>query len=259
MIFKTQLRRKKAATELASDLRQLGPKIAEQLEPRMAPVLEEGEAMPDVAHLLDVLARMLVRESEALEAVDDERSREGSEVSDARRELRQRAEPELRSRVVWVRDQMRNAYGAARANRILQHEGRTPRALEDLKIMAEDMVSRLPDVEPPKRKPGSAPKPAEWAEHVRPALDDFSGLLEKLGSHSENRAIAADQRKEALALFDLNYTRFLRLTELFLQLAGLESVAERLPGHPGHPAESVPGKAGERDKAPQAGERNRVA
>ena len=88
MIFKTQIDRKKAAGKLAADLRERGPAIARQLEPRMAVVLEEGEAMPDVAHLLDVLGRMLELESESLEAVDDERSHEDSEESCARRELR---------------------------------------------------------------------------------------------------------------------------------------------------------------------------
>ncbi len=47
--------------------------------------------MPDVRHLLDVIGRM--------------RSREGTEVIQARRKLREQAEPRLRSRVSWVRDQ----------------------------------------------------------------------------------------------------------------------------------------------------------
>ena len=199
MIYTTQVRRKKAAAALAALLKSTGPKIAKRLEQRMAAVLEEGEEMPDLAHLLDVLGRMLALESEGLEAASDARSDEGSEVSHARRELRERAEPELRERVIWVREQMRNAYGAKEANRLLALQGRPPRGREDLEALAEKMVSFLPQVEPPEPKPGSRVTPAEWAEYVKPALADFSRYMDRLGNHRGNQAEIVEQRNQALA------------------------------------------------------------
>ncbi len=253
MIYTTQIRRKKAARGLASDLQQLGRKIAERLEPRMAAVLEEGEKMPDVAHLLHVLGRMLVLESEGVEAASEDRSREGWEVSQTRDALRHKAEPELRSRVVWVRAQMRSGYGPEEANKMLRHKGRTPRAREDLKQMAENMVDFLPRVTPPEPKPGSRLNPVQWAEYLRPALADFERELGELEAHSGDQADLVDQRNAALATFDLNYSRIVRLTELFFELSGLDSLIKHLRYHPGRPtgrpSEQVPATAVQRDGA----------
>ncbi len=246
MIYTTQLRRKKAAAALAALLKSSGPGIAKQLEPRMAAVLEEGEKMPDLAHLLDVLGRMLKLESEGLEAASDARSAEGSEVKHARRELRDRAEPELRKRVTWVRAEMRKAYGAKETNRMLTLPGRTPRGRDDLQAVAEKMVSFLPEAEPPEEKPGSKVTPAEWAEYVKPALADFDRCLARLGNHSENQVEIVEQKKQALATFDRNYSRIIRLAELFYELAGMESLIKHLRYHPGrstrHPKAPVKGR-----------------
>ncbi len=254
MIYSTQLRRKKAATSLASMLQSNGPEIAKQLAPRMAAVLEEGEEMPDVAHLLDVIGRMLVLESEGVETASRTRSLEGTEVTEARRELRERAEPELRSRVSWVRTQMRNAYGAKEARRLLNHSGRTPRAREELKQMAENLVALLPLAELPKAMPGSPVKPADWADYLRPALTDFSRSLGTLQRHTESQAEVVAERNKALAIFDQNYSRVVRLTELFYELSGLDTLVKHLRHQPGRPAEQTVPEAGKRDiVAPETG------
>lgn len=240
MIYTTQIRRKKAAGALAAMLETGGPRIAEQLEPRMAAVLEEGEEMPDVAHLLDVLGRMLVLESEGLETAARARSQEGTEVIEARKELHERAEPELRERVIWVRSQMRNAYGAKEANRLLKNPGRTPRAREGLRQMAEQMVSYLPTAEPPREMPGSPVSPKDWAEYVRPALDHFSRYLDKLGEHRGSQEEVVEQKNKALATFDRNYSRVVGLAELFYELSGLDSLVKHLHHRPGRPATGRP-------------------
>ena len=145
---------------------------------------------------------------------------------------------------------------------MLRHQGRTPRALDDLQIVAENMVSYLPIAESPKPKPGStpkpgsAPKPAEWAEYVRPALADFIQHLTVLEKHISDRQDVVDRRNEALALFDRNYSRLVRLAETFEQLSGLESLAKHLRHHPGRPAEQVAAKAGKLDIAEEGGQRD---
>ena len=132
MPYKMPLRREKAAKRLASALKVHGALIAERLEPRMTAVLEEGEELPDVAHLLDVLGRVVMRESAGLDAANRSRAREGAQVRRIRKQLRERVEPELRSRVVEVRGHMRQHFGAKETHLLLSHEGRTPRGLEDL-------------------------------------------------------------------------------------------------------------------------------
>ena len=232
MPYTSQMRRRKAADSLASDLARLGPKIAERLEERMAAVLEEGEEMPDVAHLLDVLGRMLALESEGLWRVARARRSEGSHLSDARKKLRDSAEPELRRRVIWVRDQMRGAYGAKETEKLLIFKGRTPREREALRDLAEHMVSFLPTTNPPKKRAGPPPNPASWAEYLRPALNEFNRYMNAINQHSDNQSDVVEAKNKALAIFDLNYSRIVRLSELFHELAGLDSLARYLEFQP---------------------------
>lgn len=232
MPYTSQMRRRKAAASLAADLAKHGPKIAKRLESRMAAVLEEGEEMPDVAHVLDVLGRMLALESQELKTVAEARGTEGSRLSQARKELRESAEPELRQRVIWVRDRLRGAYGAKEAENLLVFKGRTPRAREDLQDLAVHMVSFLPMVRPPKKKAGPPPDPASWAEYLRPALDEFNRYMDALGEHSGNQSDVVEEKNKALAIFDLNYSRIVRLSELFYELAGLDSLASYLEFQP---------------------------
>lgn len=250
MLYKSQLRRKKAAARLASDLRNLGRHLAERFEPQMAMVLEEGETTPDLAHLFDVVGRMLELESRGLEQVADTRGKEYSGMADARRQLRQRAEPELRSRVTWVREQMRNAYGAKEANRLLRHQGRTPRGRGDLQDLAEVMVSSLAMARPPEVKAGPTPDPAHWAKYVRPALADFNHLLRRLQRHGAQQHVIVQQRDEALADFDRIYSRMVRLVKLVYELSGQESLVKHLHYRPGRPAV---GRPSEKRPAERAG------
>ena len=69
--------REKAALRLASMRRNDGRLIAEVLEPRMKRVLDDGEEMPDLAHLLDVLGRVVQAECQDLDDADMVRIGEG--------------------------------------------------------------------------------------------------------------------------------------------------------------------------------------
>ncbi len=103
MVYKMPLRRRKAARLLATALKDDGAKIAEKLAPRMAAVLEKGEEMPDLAHLLDVLGRMVLAEQEEIYDADDVQVDHRSNRGRLKRELRE-VVPTLRARVVEVRD-----------------------------------------------------------------------------------------------------------------------------------------------------------
>lgn len=241
-MYKMPIRRMKAAAVLAAGLRSHGDLIAKQLQPRMAKVLEEGEPLPDIAHLLDVLGRMVKAESQGLDEVDVERSREGAHARWLRRELREKAKPELRSRVREVRKQMVHFYGRRQTEEVLGLTGRTPRGLEDLEDLAIFMVRALPGLEPPKAL-GVTLDTADWAEFIRPALDDVSRLLDELDDHSGQEEDAVAGKQEALNVFDRTFRKVLRVGEIFYELAGLERMAKHLRYRGGRPTERKPGAA----------------
>ncbi len=239
MAYKMPIDREKATLQLVRMLRGDGPVIARELEPRMARVLGDDEEMPDVAHLLDVLGRMVKAEHEDLYAADDRRSEHGSDRYWVRRQLSERAAPELRRRVVEVRDWLRHNYGAATAKRLLKFEGRTPRATEELADLATIMVRHLPVLKPKQNPSGDVVDPANWVKYLESPLERTSDLLEQLGSRGDAVEIATEAKSKVMTAFDKTYRRVLRLAEMFYLLAGFGRVAKSLRYQGGRPAEKI--------------------
>ena len=170
------------AIRLAAFLKGIGPQIAEALEPEMTAVLEEGEELPDVAHLLDVLGRMVVAEESKYDQADYEKHRHGANAASARFDLRRQAMPLLRSRVQEVRKWLRSHLGTEKVKRLLGFSGRTPRSDQGLEDLATVMVRRLAELEP-LRTPAGKVDPAGWADYLR---QDRLDLLPP-GRHREDR------------------------------------------------------------------------
>ncbi len=103
------------------------------------------------------------------------------------------------------------------------------------------MVRLLPIIEPSKAVPGVTLNPIEWAEYLRPALDDLSRHLDELGNRSEGEVEVVGLKQKALAAFDRTYRKMVRMSELFYQLAGMDRLARHLRYNTGRPPEQ--GKA----------------
>jgi len=243
MPYKMPTDREKATSELVRMLRSGGPAIARELAPRMARVLREGEKMPDVAHLLDVLARMVKAELQDVVAADGRRTGHGTDRHWLRRQLNEGAAPELRRRVVEVRRWLRHNYGAAEVKLRLGGEGRTPRATEELADLATIMVRHLPGFRP-KQGPVGNLVPADWCEYLRPSLEKTSDLLEQLRLRSESEEDAVAAKSKILVAFDKTYRRVLRLAEIFYLLAGYPRTAKALRSAGGRPAEKIKKQTG---------------
>ena len=203
------LQREIAARRLAAMLTGHGDEIAKRLAPRMAKVLKEGEEMPDVAHLLDVLGRMVRAESVGLAESDIARGSKGGARGWARRQLKEEV-PVLRGRVIEVRDLLRQHYGTAEAKRLLRGDGRTPRGVEDLTVLAERMVLRLPSLKK-KETPGVQIDPSGWAESLRPITERTRDLFDQVEQGDDNVSIAVEKKDKVLVAFDKTYRQVLRL------------------------------------------------
>ncbi len=238
MPYKMPIDRQKATLQLAQILRGDGPVIAEHLEQRMAKVLEDGEEMPDVAHLLDLLGRLVKAELQEVLDADQRRSHHGADRYYVRRMLREEAAPELRRRVIEVRDWLRQDYGAAEAKRLLGFEGRTPRAVEELADLATIMERYLPALSK-KKKPGGDVDPAEWARYLRPPLEQTHDLLEQLRFRGDDVEIAVEVKSKILVAFDKTYRRVLRVAEMLYLLAGFGRAVKALKYEGGRPAEKI--------------------
>ncbi len=149
------------ARRLASFLRNSGPKIARALEPEMTAVLEDGEELPDLARLLDVLGRMVLAKQADLDEQDDDKADHNANAASARLELRRDAMQLLRSRVKEVRQWLRGHLAPEDIKELLGFKGRTPGTDEGREDLATVMVRR-------RRPPVIVAQPTPRAASPRP-------------------------------------------------------------------------------------------
>lgn len=162
-----------------------------------------------MAHLLDVLGRMVVAESGGIDDADRVRSQKGGEEKWLRQQLNSKAMPELRGRVAEVRDWLRQGYGAAKTKKLLEFTGRTPRGVEKLVDLAAIMVRRLRLLKPISVA-GVDVEPAKWSDYLEPSLERARELLTRIEQCSERVHSAVSVKQRALAAFDKTYRRVLR-------------------------------------------------
>ncbi len=194
------------ARRLASFLRKSGPKIAKALEPEMTAVLEDGEELPDLAHVLDVLGRMVLAKQADLDRQDREKGKLNSGAGSARLELRRDAMPLLRSRVTEVRQWLRGHLPPEDIKELFHFKGRTPRSDEGLEDLATVMVRYLPTLKPIETPSGPI-DPAVWAEYLRSPLEHASGLLAEIDHYTERRILSAEKKAEAMKVYDTLFRR----------------------------------------------------
>ncbi len=222
------------AIRLAGFLKRTGPQIAKELEPKMAAVLKDGEQLPDLAHLLDVLGRMVVAEEKNLDQRDYEKHQHAVSAASARFDLRRDAMPLLRSRVQEVRKWMRSHMAPEKIKRILGFQGRTPRSDEGLEDLATVMVRRLSQLEPI-QAPAGPVDPAGWAEYLRQPLAQASGLLGEIDGHVEDQSASVKKKAAALKTYDTLFRRIARVGWIFCHLGGIEKSARKLVYKGGRP------------------------
>ena len=226
------------AHRLASFLRGAGPKIAKALESDMAAVLEDGEELPDLAHLLDVLGRMVLAKQVELDARDDEKADHNAEAASARLELRRDAMPLLRSRVKEVRKWLRGHLADEEIEKLLRFKGRTPRSDEPLEDLATIMVRELPKLKP-FQTPAGPVDPAHWAEYLRQPLEHASGLLGEIDRCIERRILCTEQKAKAMKVYDTLFRRIARIGWIFCYMGGRERDAHKLVYKGGRPGVKV--------------------
>ncbi len=225
---KMGMRREKAAHWLREGILAHGRMAVEGLEKRMAAVLEEGEKMPDVMHLLDVLTRLLIRDAQQIEETDWDRSAEKGQTGVKRHHFRDPAMKALRQLVVDIRKALRGLYGNDETNKILHIKGRTPRSYDDLARFGPWLLYMLHNIPLPKSRLGTPPV-EDWARQLAPLVKTFGDEKDEVDRRATwKEPLAADGFKEALVDFDTIYPPLIRLVESVYLLGGESRLAGKL-------------------------------
>ncbi len=222
--------RKRAITALVAGLAAQGDTVATGLEQRLATVLGEGEAMPDVRLLLRLLERLARQAERDLDEADAKRWLAGMGHAALRHACKQ-PKVELYAAAVAVRKTLVSLYGSGHCRFQFGLGERTPRGTVELTLWSRRLVNRLVDPGlqlPEPRLPGVALDPAGWAETLRPALE----ILEPLLAEVERRRVTAGDevvsRRQALAVCDGTALEVARTAEALFTLSGHRELARRL-------------------------------
>ena len=221
-------RRHKAAHWLRGGVTAHGHQPARVLEERMAAVLEESEQVPDVAHFIDVLSRMLVHEAEKLEVADDARWDGTAAARTVRRSYCDPAVAELRQMIVDLRKCLTGIYGTREANDLLGISGRTPRGTEGVLSFGRRLVLSLPTIELPESKVDIGVSPRTWATKMKPLVERLEEHFKHARSRDWGRDVAVDARNKQLGDFDGTYGPVARLIESVYLLGGEVRKARKL-------------------------------
>ncbi len=202
--MKTMLMRKKSATAVVAASRRWAAAAAESLAELLRPELAEGESLPDLQLLQELLGRALARRWRRLEtaeqARDQARDRRRQQVGEKRT-----ARAVLYRRVVDLRRMLRGVFGGAACRRLLGIAGETSRDDVLLLRQARHLVARLaasPGELPPAFFQLTKGEVARWAAPVEAAIEDLhtASSLAAIGV-KEAEAADADLRR-AIADFD---------------------------------------------------------
>ncbi len=229
LMHKMPVRRAKAADSLVAAVEMQGGDVAAGFEERVARVLRAGEEAPDVAHLMDVVARLVRLESRELVEVDEVATRQGMGVERMQRERRE-AMALVRAVIVKWRKRMVGIYGARETASLLGFKGRTPRAAADLDLLAGYLLRLLPALELP-AVGGVTVDPSAWADELRPAYKRFHRVSGVLHGRQWSEETVLHAKAQALEAFDGTYSLAVRLFEILYYLAGQKFLGRRLrPG-----------------------------
>lgn len=206
------------------------PEVQRALTERLTPLLEEGETLPDLGLLQNLLVRLVRNEEQAMISADKSNERElGGDLVMRRR--RDELVDRLYDRLVEIRTTLSALFGPEEALELVQLTGRTSRNPELLILQAERVIDRLqaPDVRPVEiRVEGFQGDPAQWIAQVQPLLGDLNRTLEEVETERRSAVSTVREKQEALSGFDATVGGVVRILRGFLQLSGLDTEAERL-------------------------------
>lgn len=215
---------------------------------QLSPFLQAGEAVPDTALLLRLLARFLASKSTALE--DADRAHE-AEISDdaAPRAERDSAEVELRETTVEFRDAIGAKYGEVGLRTLGVYEAAPSHALP-LTHYVRDFHAAL--IDDRRALTGSVRRGvhidrAAMAAELLPLLERLEGALRVVAQEAAELHITKTAKDRAFEENDRTFTAVANATQGLLMLAGRKDLAERV-----RPSRRRPGTV-EEEEAPVEG------
>ena len=201
--------------------------IHERFADLVAPVLAEGEQVPDMRHLLDVLGRLLTLRVEAMVEADEAHIQELGDDAPARA-VRDEVAEDLRAFVVELRQVLEGLYGP-RFNARLNISGSTPEDPVVLIRFAGEMAKGLRDTPlPESRIPSASIDKAQTAQALDDKAEALDTALDKVALESREAETTQSAKDRAITANDLTFLHAARELEAIARLVELPDLADRV-------------------------------
>jgi hypothetical protein len=247
MSFKTTVNQQQLAVEMAGAARVLAPEVAEAFRQAMEPYVREGETLPDLKLLQEILSRWLVDSGQQVLAIDDRYSAELRRRQEllARRKV---LETGLRLRLRDVRHMLDRQFGKERSEGLFPDRNVTlPRAAALIRTGRQAIeVLRDPELSWVQLGPNKLlHDPAGVAEALEAECNELEQLLdETIKEQKRQRLLRLGDKQAELKTVGEAVRRGANFLGGLYELVGLDFQAKRLRPRrrkSGKPGETSPG------------------
>lgn len=214
----------KLAAALESHAEQLGIAFRQLTEG----FLEPGEILPDVVLAVRLLGRMIV--SRFGVTLTKDRSDFDERANDqAPRSERDDESVVLHSKLVDKRRLAEVIYGPEYSLTLVPILGTTATVPVQVLRQGEHTMERLGEPPPEPRIPGVTANLSEWAEDLKPHVENLRSALGVLESERTKASVTVEEKNQSMTEFDYLYSHVVDIVRGFLFLAGLKKAAQELP------------------------------
>ncbi len=189
----------------------------------LAPVLAEGEALPDHAFSLELVGRRVIAAMEQLDRADVAYGDAAARRAYWRIQCEEQARKQLNPLMVDARRKIDAMFGREDGSKIHCLEGKTRRAPGPLLRQALRMVPGMADYACESRQGSNrAAVVAGLLSRIDPAYDRLAELMKELSHFESQEHLARDRRKAEIKAFDAVYVQALHYAEAMFALSGVE-------------------------------------
>lgn len=247
MVSKLVVDRDKSSRSVQAIAEAQLPVISKGIGAYLAPVLKDGEEVPDVETLIRLFLRRLAGDTDGMKAADSLDAQEDADLGAARSE-HDKASEALRNALVETREVATAVVGTGGA-KLLGFDGPTPSVPIAMETLAGTVATRLRDEarRPEPRSPKISWDPPAIAADLDAAREARAASAKNVREEERQGQVSQDDKDQAIERYDDSFRRAAGLITTLFEVAGHDALADKV-----RPSRVRPGRTDVEPEVPEA-------